>query len=465
MNIHIKSAFGALAFSLLFYSKSFGLNTVLIAIIVLVMLTSVRKERPVPWAYAATYFFSALMVFFDPTSFKIFVHFIVFLVLVGKWISRTSPIYLSGLMGAVNMLVASLAPMASGETSGHKRKKLSPKTIRYGKGFLAAGILVIFFSLLYRTANPVFDGLIDQINLDFISMPWVFFTLLGYVLFLHLLRPYHPTDLIVIDQQQPDELKVPTSPFSIPQLEKLRNLQTTGSIVLLTLNVLLLIFLVTDGIYLLQSASIPNSGYSQAVHEGVYALMLSVVCAIAIILYFFKGDLNFYKGNERIKKLTYLWIVLNMVLILFTCYKNFEYVDALGLTYKRIGVFVYLLLTLSGLVTAYLKISRTQSFMYMVRTNIAVVFVMLTLSSCIPWDRAITHYNLSHIENPDIAYLINIGETNSAQLFRYAKRNPQNVPQNLRNRIDIKYSDFQQIQDQRSWQEYTSHHLLKSINP
>lgn len=459
MNIHIKSVLGALAFSLLFYSKTFGLNIVLISVIVLVLLTSLRKERPIPWGYALTYFFTAFMVFIDPTGFKIFIHFMAFLVLVGKWISQTSPIYLSWLMGMVNMLIASVARLIQNNPSQEKQKKISSKTILYSKGALVAGALLIFFAVLYRKANPIFDELITQIDLSFISIPWVFFTLLGYVLFLNLLRPYHPTDLIALDEQQPDALQPPTIPFTIPQMEKLRNQQTMGTIVLSALALLLIFFLVTDSIYLFQGEQISNAEYSQSVHQGVYALMLSIVCAIAIILYFFRGDLNFYKGNKRIKQLTYLWIGLNLVLVLFTGYKNYEYIEALGLTYKRIGVFVYLSLTLTGLITAYLKVVRIHSFMYLVRTNTAVVFAFLFLSAAIPWDRAITYYNLKTIEQPDIAYLIAIGNTNSDQLYRYAKRHKNRIPQNLKTGIGEKYSDFLEECDEKTWQEYTLYQL------
>lgn len=512
MNIHIKSLLGALAFSLLFYSKSFGLNTVLISILVLVFLSSLKSRRPLPWGYAVAYLLTSLMVFVDPTAFKVFIHFMAFLVFVGKCISSKSSVYLSWFMGTVNMVIASVARIAEGnpskvtthrtsgqvsgrtigqassqksyqttgettgrafgqkssqasgqtsnqKTSNENTNQISPKTLLYLKGTLIAGVLLILFTILYRSANPVFDDLLSQIDLSFISIPWVLFTLLGYVLFLHLLRPYHPTELINLDDRQSDDLRTPAAPFNIPQLEKLRNQQILGIMVLGALNLLLIFFLVTDVIYLSDTIPISNAAYSQSVHEGIYALMLSIVCAIAIILYFFRGDLNFYKGNKNIKQLTFLWICLNFVLVIFTGYKNYEYVEALGLTYKRIGVFVYLLLTLTGLVTAYLKVARTRSFVYLVRRNTAVAFAFLFLSAAVPWDRAITWYNLENVDNSDVAYLINLGETNSEQLYRYARGNKIKTAQDLKTRIGEKYSDYRKSQREKTWQEYTLYQL------
>ena len=356
-------------------------------------------------------------------------------------------------MGIVNMLVASLFHLNQPQESNGK--KISKKTWHILKGSLLALFLLLLFSVMYRTANPIFDRLVSEIDLSFISLPWLLFSLLGYFIFLHLLRPYYPETLIQIDRSQTNTLFSPKNTFTIPQLEKLRNEQSLGSIILTSLNLLLLFYLVTDTIYLSQVGDISNAGYSKSVHQGVYALMLSIVCAIGIILYFFRGNLNFFKGNRPVKHLSYLWIGLNLVLVAFTWYKNYQYVEALGLTYKRIGVFVYLLLTLTGLVTALLKIIHLKSFVFLVRTNFASLLAFLILSASIPWDRAITMYNLGHIKNPDMEYLMVLGYTNVPQLYEYAKSHSEDLSLTLRTRIGKKYEDFIKFEEERSWQEYT----------
>lgn len=463
MKIHSISALGAFAFSLLFYSKSFGLNVFLISILVVVALALFKKTQRLPWIFAIAYLFTAAMVFIDPTGFKIFIYFMSFLLLVGKTISNESSLYVSWFMGVVNMLVASMVYL--NESQKPEGKKISPKTWNMVKGSLVALVLLVLFSFMYRTANPVFDDLLAQIDLSFISLPWLFFTLMGYLIFLHLLRPYYPKELIILDQQQLNDLRPPQDSFTVPQLEKLSNEQALGGIVFVTLNLLLLFYLITDVIYLSQVGEISNSGYSMSVHQEVYALMLSIVCAIIIILYFFRGNLNFFKGNKRLKVLSYVWIGLNLVLVAFTWYKNYEYVDALGLTYKRIGVFVYLLLTVTGLVTALLKVVHIKSFVFLVRANFASLLIFLLVSASIPWDRAITLYNLEHIKKPDIDYLVEIGYTNSQQLYEYVRTSKVKLPLDLRHRIDVKYDDFLEFHEERSWQEYTLYQFSNYENP
>ena len=98
-------------------------------------------------------------------------------------------------------------------------------------------------------------------------------------------------------------------------------------------------------------------------------------------------------------------------------------------------------------------ISHIKSFVYLVRTNIAVFFVLLFISAAIPWDKMITSYNLSQIKNPDINYLINLGNTNSKQLYIYANKN--NISSESKQGINTKYTDFLEEYANLNWQEYT----------
>lgn len=462
MNIHIKSSVSAIAFSLLFYSKSFGLNLFLISILVVVLVATIRKERTVALGYSLAYITTAIFVFLNPSGFSIFVHFMAFIVFVGKSISSKTSVYFSWFLGIVNMLIASVANYSQKDEEKKERTNFSPVVWNRLKGSLIALICLVIFGMLYKNANPVFGNLIAQINLDFISVPWLFFTLLGYIIFLHLLRPFNAEELVAFDIAQKNELEKPAEIAMIGEKKKLAGEHTLGSIVFIALNLLIILFLSTDIVYLFQQTDTSNAAYSQAVHQGVYALLFSIVCAIALILYFFRGNLNFFEGNERIKSLTYVWIGLNVLLVALTCYKNFTYVEALGLTYKRIGVFVYLLLTLTGLITAYIKVAQLKSFVYLVRTNIASVFVFLIVSAAIPWDKTITWYNLKTIENADLNYLFELGDSNSEQLYDYAKANKNSVKSNLTQRIGDKYFEFLETQSEKTWQEYTLYQIVNN---
>lgn len=457
MNIYIKSILGALAFSLLFYSKSFGLNIVLISIIVTVVLSTMNRSHHFQWSYAVAYLFTALMVFVDSNGFNILVHFISLFVLIGKSVAAKSSLYVSAFTGLVNLIVAALVNFVDRQKDhGAKEKKdLSPEVLNYVKGTVIAIVLITMFSLLYRNANPVFDGLISDINLDFISMPWLFCTLLGYLLFFNLLRPFRPVELLETDAKQQNELVKPEMPFSPSIVKQLKSEHTIGSIVFAGLNLLLFFFLVTDFIYLLNPEVTSSEAYSNAVHQGIYTLVFSIVCAISVILFFFRGNLNFYEQNKTLRVLSYVWIALNLVLVVFTSCKNWVYVDTYGLTYKRIGVFIYLLCTIIGLGTTYLKVARTKSFVYLLRSNFAVWFALLILSASVPWDRAITTYNLSHIEYPDTQYLTELGDSNLPQLNRYRQQENNSFTQEQSATVKKRYKAFLKESNEKTWQEIT----------
>ncbi len=463
MNIYIKSIFGALAFSLLFYSKSFGLNILLISIIVTIVVSTMKKGQRFQWDYTIAYLFTALMVFIDPNGFNILVYFIALCMLIGKSVAAKSSPYVSVFTGLINLVVAALVNFVDNRNKTTKEKKdISPEVMNYLKGSLLAILLLIIFTLLYRNANPVFDGLISDIDFSFISIPWLFFTLIGYILFLNVLKPFYPDELIALDVKQDNDLQQPEMPFSSTVLATLKSEHTVGSIVFAALNLLLLFFLITDFIYLLDPGVVSSEAYSNAIHQGIYALVLSILVAISIILFFFRGNLNFYSNNKKLKMLTYSWIVLNLILVIFTCFKNWVHVDTYGLTYRRIGVFVYLLCTVIGLITAYFKVARTKSLVYLLRTNFAVWFTFLILSAGVPWDKAITRYNLSHIEYPDTLYLTQLGDSNLHLLYRYSKTKDNKLKPKETTIVKRRLKKLIQESKEKTWQEYTLYQFAKN---
>ena len=129
MNIHIKSILSALAFSFLFYSKSFGLNLFLIAILVVVLVSTIRKASTISWVYSLAYIGTAIFVFLNPSGFNIFVHFMAFMVFVGKSISKKSSLYLTWFLGMANMLVASIANFVKKQESEQGESKKEQKEI------------------------------------------------------------------------------------------------------------------------------------------------------------------------------------------------------------------------------------------------------------------------------------------------------------------------------------------------
>jgi hypothetical protein len=160
---------------------------------------------------------------------------------------------------------------------------------------------------------------------------------------------------------------------------------------LLSLNIIDIVTL-----WLGKNIELTGANYSNALHDGTNALILSIVMAMAVIVYFFRGNLNFYSKNKTIRLLAYLWIFQNIFLVCSVLLRDYHYVSALGLTYKRIGVLVFLLLCTIGLITVYIKVAQQKTFFYLCKINGFIWYILLLVFGFVNWDVFIVGYNINN---------------------------------------------------------------------
>ncbi len=193
----------------------------------------------------------------------------------------------------------------------------------------------------------------------------------------------------------------------------LRNENTVGIISLVMLNVLLLFINVIDIAYVWFGFSYtPNLNLTQYVHEGTGMLIFSIVLAMIVLLFFFRGNLNFYKKNKWLRYGAYGWIAQNAVLVISVLLRDYYYIAHMGLAYKRIGVLVFLLMVLMGLITVFIKIHQRKTAYYLWRVNGWFAVVLLVAASCVHWDETIASYNLAHKNTipPDVKFLLTLSD-------------------------------------------------------
>ncbi|MET2986482.1 DUF4153 domain-containing protein [Aureibaculum conchae] len=455
MNKNILLLLGSLIFSLLFFKQDVGLNFLLFSLTTITLLglfNAKRFKNKKVLLAGFLYLIMALFVFIYNSTLSIFTAVIAFFYLLGIISEHKSSVY-------IQLLNGFFSSIASGFTLYYERlsletKAVKKKTINYIYWLKMVGIPIIvllIFVILYRSANPYFNEIINKIDFSFINLQWVLFTIMGYFLLLNISNP------IVIENVTEFDLKIGNKLIKErlkPQSDEiLKQENQLGTVLIVLLNVLLVFFLITDVIYLSRLTDLNAPELSKTVHEGIYALITSIVFAIIIILYFFRSNLNFYKENKNLKVLTVLWIVLNIILILVTTYKNFIYVSFHGLTYKRIGVFVYLLLSLIGLITTFIKVYATLNFWFLCRRNVSIGFVILLISTTINWDKLITKYNTKYAHNTDYDYLANLSDNNTF-LLKNIVENAQDKPSlTAQNKIKNKYDQYCKKLESNNWQE------------
>src|SRR5690606_11936437 len=127
--------------------------------------------------------------------------------------------------------------------------------------------------------------------------------------------------------------------------------------------------------------------------------------AILIILFYFKSVFNFDSKAKTLRNLTFVWMGLNFLLILSTLLKTLNYIDIFGLTFKRIGVIVFLSLCVTGLIYTYLKIKNKKTNSYLFSKLLKVGFMVLIIGSWINFSWLVTKYNTTFQQQTDLYYL------------------------------------------------------------
>ncbi|RYU79727.1 DUF4153 domain-containing protein [Hymenobacter persicinus] len=175
-------------------------------------------------------------------------------------------------------------------------------------------------------------------------------------------------------------------------------------------NVLLLVVNAID-IRWIWFGFVPAPGFdlTQFVHEGTYVLILSILLAMGIVLWFFRRNLNFYRpGLPTLRGLATVWVLQNVVLAVSVALRNYYYIQYTGLAYKRIGVCGFLLLTFFGLATVLLKIWQRRSAYSLVRLNALAVYAVLLLAAG-NWESWIVRYNLQpRFRQVDYGFLLDM---------------------------------------------------------
>ena len=441
----------ALLFSTFFYNQDIGLNLSLFSVVTTILLIINNKiifKQKNTIAYTIVYLITSASVYFYVSHLSIIANCAAFFTLVGHTTELNSSIYITWINGVYTSIVSFFHHnfnMINSEEKIEFKKK-----VNYLHLFKIIGIplaIVLIFIGLYKNGNPVFNDLISNINFSFINIPWLLLSGLGYYLF------YNITNPAQIEPATQNDLNTGNSLIKNTELniEKLKEENQLGIILMALLNILIIFFLITDIYYLASTNDYTASAFSNQVHSGINALIASIIVAIVIILYFFRGDLNFYKDNKNLKIIAYTWIILNTILVINIAIKDIQYIYYFGLTYKRIGVLIYLLFTLIGLFSTSIKVKQLKNLWYLFRINTLTAFAILIVSCVINWDGHITYYNLYHAKSMDFNYLINLSNNNTFILKLYAEENE--LTQERTDSIRAKYRKYIKQLQRKNWQE------------
>ncbi|MHC0447383.1 DUF4153 domain-containing protein [Flavobacterium sp. 3-218] len=200
----------------------------------------------------------------------------------------------------------------------------------------------------------------------------------------------------------------------------------SGEITLVLLNIMLLVFIGTynyEQFFEIKDTAVKMSELSAATHERVNSVIFSILMAVGVILFYFKGGFNFDAKANLLKTLAKIWIFLNGILIVSTFVKNSEYISSFGLTYKRLGVYAFLILSLIGLVYTFLKIKKQKTNAYLVNQMVWYFYGTVLLCSYVNWGNLVTNYNISVNKGLEPTFLSDLNFNDDARRAYFLKNN------------------------------------------
>ena len=422
---------GVALFDLLFWKEQAGLNYICFAIPLLIALygfyPEARKSKLI-LITGSCIILSGVLITVNNSFINVFALFISFVLLTG-FLNQSGirSVLIALPTGLTNFLFAQITFFKSGLELSPFKSNL-PGMGRYIKLSIIPIAVFILFFVIYQSANPIFkafsEDLLQRISywidqfVENISISRILFLVFGAFLIIGILFDGAVKAFAVWESRRNDYLTAQWT-NDLPKVLKrgasfsLNDEYTMGIILMGLLNLLLLVVNVIDVKWQWFGFKYePGMDLSQLVHEGTYLLILSIVLAMAIIFYFFRANLNFIPDNNKLKWLAYLWIIQNLILVISVAIRNCHYIHYFGLTNKRIGVVVFLAMTVIGLFTLAIKIERKKSTYYLFRVNSWAALAVMMALSLFNWDMIIARHNINHPspQNIDVQYLISLSD-------------------------------------------------------
>lgn len=423
-----------IAYAVLFYHAEMGINLLIFDGILIISALTYRPElaqnKAFTWSLGGL-LFAALAVIIVHGPEAMLAHHLTYFVVLGFAQARELKfIWYGFLLGVISYF------RAPWDWLNHRKQARAEQSNETGPGecqfkkWLKQGLLPLFillpFLLFYLVGNAVISSAVESFFsgfslFDIGTTPfWILLlTLLGGSLSLALLFPRLQPSWMVEHQLGFDDqllrrrdrdktfqrwptpgladgFQASSGPLLTHKMLALRGHYRQAVITFVLLNALLAIVNFTDLAFVwLPAHELSAATLSHYVHVGTWNLTFSIGLAMLVVLYYFRGNLNFLANTPLLRPLARLWLAQNALLALSVGVRNYHYIDAYGLAGGRVIVGFVLLLILFGLYTLLKKANQQLSFTYLMQTNGIAAWLLLLAFSTINWSVVITRYNLA----------------------------------------------------------------------
>lgn len=403
--------FCLIVYYFIFWQENIGLNLFLFDLLLFGFSYPQMPKNNKTNILLITAFLSSISVLLINTDVSILINILIMGVVIGySLLPEINSAVSAGLVFFINIILNIrhlTAPISNIFEGIAPKSEILRRILKIIKISILPLVLFTVFLLLFQNANPIFlektlflQNALETFFKEFptFSVPRTVFTVFGYIV---LAGVFFNRNL------QFGQNYFTNKNTSIqPPTEEIKNeMFQTATISLLILNVLLLSVNFIDIQYLWFNFSKTSAvEMSKLVHSGTYLLIISVIISISVLIFFFKGELNFHKRNKLLVSLAIAWIAQNAILIGSVFIRNYKYVEMYGLTHKRIGVCVFITLTLIGLFTITWKIIRKLNINFLFISNSWAFMLTFLILSFVDFDKIIAENNLKR-PNCDFEYV------------------------------------------------------------
>lgn len=475
-----------LVFSFLYYQSYPGINILIFD--VLLILTSIvlfpkNIFNPLRLITAGSMLMLGVAFTITAQGWTLFVHFIVFVAFSGALAAgKVQSMVTIVKLGIFNLPLSCIKFITDLKNPEVLPSPKLQRLIRHAY-YVVPAVVIIAFIYLYQASNPIFEGYVASVTssissifnsfFEMLNWQWIGTFVLGLAISIYAFVHFAPQQWLDQDANTSQILKrVKHKLESGNGVRGFKNEWRAGIFLLATLNVLIAFVNAIDIYYVWFNFSWTGEYLRQFVHEGTYLLLLSILISIAIVLYFFRGNLNFYRQNKWMRWLCYGWIAQNGIMTISVLIRNLHYIDNFALAGKRIGVLFFLALVLFGLATVAYKVWKKQTFWYLLRWNSLAAFVVLVWSAIPNWNHIIIDYNFAYAEdsflhldylasfdNESIPYLdVSLEELKRLEVIQKQKfpfEESYMTPEVYIQEIEYKKTALNQTLAETNWKEWT----------
>jgi hypothetical protein len=182
-----------------------------------------------------------------------------------------------------------------------------------------------------------------------------------------------------------------------------------------------IIFALQNGLdlaFLWSRAGLPEGiTLAEYAHRGAYPLIATALLAALFVLVILRPGSPLAE-SPVIRRLVYLWIGQNVMLVASTILRTLDYVDAYSLTILRISAMLWMTLVAVGLVLICYRIWARKSGPWLINANLAAALLMLAGCSFVDLGAAAASWNVRHARDVggrgvalDVCYLQRLGSS------------------------------------------------------